>query len=87
MWLNKELCKRCRAARAMEETQRSPRLNKWVWQSIDDKRWRDGWVKCVMAGSAEVLSPPPQSCPYAAEHVVSQETGNEAEQRGMQAMP
>lgn len=71
MRLNKEVCKRC----WLEG-------NEWEWRLSDEADWAKGEVWCerlprgsVMPVSAPVpveCDTPPDGCPYAAEHLVSQ---------------
>lgn len=74
MSLNKSVCKRC--------CNTHPTGQGLIrWNSEDTTDWKAGRIRCPIAkpgqspatvSAADVNGPPPEHCPYAAEHVVSQ---------------
>lgn len=67
MPLVKAICKRCR-------TEFDPDTGAFQWGWDCNKRWEAGTVFCPRSEVVErsVSEPLPASCPYAAEHAVSQ---------------
>lgn len=75
--LTKAICQQCRTL----HRERSA-LSAWDWIIHDDIRWDNGDVMCVATMNWERREEPPRGCPYVLEQVV-----NEADSRGLQAVP
>ena len=66
--LNKDICKRCH-----DEKTETP------WNDASENSWRDkGWVWCYiwknkLPMACDINDAPPVWCPYATEHIVSED--------------
>lgn len=70
MNLNKEVCKRCAERQG------------WLWGDEEDEMWEAQGVWCPHGSEYSISKPsrrledneadPPEGCPFAAEHIVSQ---------------
>jgi hypothetical protein len=63
--MNKDLCRRC-----MNESLRLMR-----WNNIDEERWKNGDVFCVVKSEVIKKDRAPKGCKYALEHVVMEDGG------------